>query len=329
MIKVAVDAMGGDFSFTPIVSGVVKALKEKDNFSVILVGDEEKIRNQIPQELSNRVEYLHTTDVFDMDENSTDVLKRKDSSIYKAVELVRNHEANAVVSAGHSGATMSLATLRIGRVKGVLRPAIATLMPTFNGRVLVLDVGANVDCEEENLLQFAIMGEAYAKEVMNIKNPKIALLSNGEEDCKGNKLTKDTHKLLREHLSNFIGNVEGGQIFAGECDVVVCDGFTGNILLKTAEGAVGIFAKLLKSEIKKSSLAKVGYMLSKGAFDALKQHLDYDQYGGAPLLGVDGCTIISHGKSNEEAIKNAIFQALKFANSNVNKVIEDEIKSLH
>ncbi|MBT0882739.1 phosphate acyltransferase PlsX [Campylobacter sp. RM12640] len=329
MIKVAVDAMGGDFSFPPIISGVIKALKEKDNFSVILVGDEEKIKSQIPSELSNRVEFVHTTDVFDMDENSTDVLKRKDSSIYKAVELVRNHEANAVVSAGHSGATMSLATLRIGRVKGVLRPAIATLMPTFNGRVLVLDVGANVDCEEENLLQFAIMGEAYAKEVMNIKNPKIALLSNGEEDCKGNKLTKDTHKLLREHLSNFMGNVEGGHIFAGECDVVVCDGFTGNILLKTAEGAVGIFAKLLKNEIKKSSLSKLGYMLSKGAFNALKQHLDYDQYGGAPLLGIDGCAIISHGKSNEEAIKNAIFQALKFANSNVNKVIEDEIKSLH
>lgn len=329
MIKVAVDAMGGDFSFPPIISGVIKALKEKDNFSVILVGDEEKIKSQIPSELSNRVEFVHTTDVFDMDENSTDVLKRKDSSIYKAVELVRNHEANAVVSAGHSGATMSLATLRIGRVKGVLRPAIATLMPTFNGRVLVLDVGANVDCEEENLLQFAIMGEAYAKEVMNIKNPKIALLSNGEEDCKGNKLTKDTHKLLREHLSNFIGNVEGGHIFAGECDVVVCDGFTGNILLKTAEGAVGIFAKLLKNEIKKSSLSKLGYMLSKGAFNALKQHLDYDQYGGAPLLGIDRCAIISHGKSNEEAIKNAIFQALKFANSNVNKVIEDEIKSLH
>lgn len=329
MIKVAVDAMGGDFSFPPIISGVIKALKEKDNFSVILIGDEEKIKSQIPSELSNRVAFVHTTDVFDMDENSTDVLKRKDSSIYKAVELVRNHEANAVVSAGHSGATMSLATLRIGRVKGVLRPAIATLMPTFNGRVLVLDVGANVDCEEENLLQFAIMGEAYAKEVMNIKNPKIALLSNGEEDCKGNKLTKDTHKLLREHLSNFMGNVEGGHIFAGECDVVVCDGFTGNILLKTAEGAVGIFAKLLKNEIKKSSLSKLGYMLSKGAFNALKQHLDYDQYGGAPLLGIDGCAIISHGKSNEEAIKNAIFQALKFANSNVNKVIEDEIKSLH
>lgn len=329
MIKVAVDAMGGDFSFTPIISGVIKALREKDNFSVILVGDESKFLNQIPQDLSNRVEYLHASDVFDMKENSTDVLKRKDSSIYKAVELVRNHEANAVVSAGHSGATMSLATLKIGRVKGVLRPAIATLMPTYTGRVLVLDVGANVDCEEENLLQFAIMGEAYAKEVMNIQNPRIALLSNGEEDCKGNKLTKDTHKLLREHLSNFVGNVEGGHIFAGECDVVVCDGFTGNILLKTAEGAVGIFAKLLKNEIQKSSLAKLGYVLSKGAFGALKQHLDYDQYGGAPLLGVDGCAIISHGKSNEEAIKNAIFQALKFANSNVNKVIEDEIKSLH
>lgn len=329
MIKVAVDAMGGDFSFTPIVSGVVKALEEKDNFSVILVGDEEKIRNQIPQELSNRVEYLHTTDVFDMDENSTDVLKRKDSSIYKAVELVKNNEASAVVSAGHSGATMSLATLKIGRVKGVLRPAIATLMPTVSGRVLVLDVGANVDCESENLLQFAIMGEAYAKEVMKVKNPRIALLSNGEEDCKGNKLTKETHKLLKDNLTNFIGNVEGGHIFDGECDVVVCDGFTGNILLKTAEGAVSIFAKLLKGEIKKRNVAKFGYVLSKGAFNALKEHLDYDQYGGAPLLGVNACTIISHGKSNSEAIKNAIFQALKFANSNVNKVIEDEIKSLH
>ncbi|WP_267525055.1 phosphate acyltransferase PlsX [Campylobacter sp. MG1] len=329
MIKIAIDAMGGDFSYTPIIEGAISALREKSDFIAILVGDENCIRKLIPDDLLHRVEFVNTLDVFEMKENSTDVLKRKDSSIYKAVELVKNGEANAVVSAGHSGATMSLATLKIGRVKGVLRPAIATLMPTINGRVLVLDVGANVDCEEENLLQFAIMGEAYAKEVMNIKNPKIALLSNGEEDCKGNKLTKDTHKLLREHLSNFIGNVEGGHIFAGECDVVVCDGFTGNILLKTAEGAVSIFAKLLKDEIKKRNVAKFGYVLSKGAFNALKEHLDYDQYGGAPLLGVNACTIISHGKSNAEAIKNAIFQALKFANSNVNKVIEDEIKSLH
>lgn len=320
--------MGGDFSFTPIVAGVINALKEKDNFSVILVGDESQIKNSIPSELLNRVEFLHTNDVFKMEENSTDVFKRKDSTIYKAVELVKNGLAQAVVSAGHSGATMSLATLKVGRVKGVQRPAIATLMPTYTGRVLVLDVGANVDCEEENLVQFAIMGESYAKEIMKIDKPKIALLSNGEEDCKGNKLTKETHKLLKSKLDNFIGNVEGGQIFEGYCDVVVCDGFSGNILLKTAEGAVSIFAKLLKDEISKSNKAKIGYLLSKGAFSALKEHIDYDKYGGAPLLGVDGCVIISHGKSNEEAIKNAIFQALNFANSNVNKVIEDEIKSL-
>lgn len=329
MIKVAVDAMGGDFSYTPIVKGVVKALKEKDNFSVILVGDESKIRNEIPKDLLSRVEFVHTIDVFDMEENSTDVLKRKESSIYKAVELVKENKAQAVVSAGHSGATMSLATLRIGRIKGILRPAIATLMPTLTGRVLVLDVGANVDCEEENLLQFAIMGEAYAREVMKIKKPRVALLSNGEEDCKGNKLTKETHKLLKTHVDNFVGNVEGGHIFSGDCDVVVCDGFTGNILLKTAEGAVSIFAKLLKSEIEKSNKAKLGYLLSKNAFVGLKKHLDYDQYGGAPLLGIDGCAIISHGKSNEEAVKNAIFQALNFSNSNIKKVIEDEIKSLY
>lgn len=329
MIKIAIDAMGGDFSFTPIIGGVINALKEKSNFSVILVGDEELYKNLIPNNLLERVEFLHTTDVFKMEENSTDVLRRKESSIYKAVELVKNNEAKAVVSAGHSGATMSLATLKIGRIDGVTRPAIATLMPTCNGRVLVLDVGANVDCDSDNLLQFAIMGDAYAKGMMHIKEPRIALLSNGEEDCKGNKLTKETHKLLKENLPNFIGNVEGGQIFAGECDVVVCDGFTGNILLKTAEGAVSIFAKLLKDEIKKSSMAKLGYVLSKNAFNALKEHLDYDKYGGAPLLGVNGCAIVSHGKSNEEAIKNAIFQALNFVNSSVNKEIEDEIKSLH
>ncbi|MBZ7986780.1 phosphate acyltransferase PlsX [Campylobacter canadensis] len=328
MIRVAVDAMGGDFSYPPILQGCIDALKEKKDFSIILVGDEEALRKGIPSNLLDRISFVDTKDVFLMEENSTDVLKRKESSIYKAVELVRNKQADAVVSAGHSGATMSLATIRLGRVKGVDRPAIATLMPSVTGRILVLDVGANVDCESENLLQFAIMGEAYAKEVMGIKEPKIGLLSNGEEDCKGNKLTKESHKLLK-NMKNFVGNIEGGHIFSGECDVVVCDGFTGNILLKTAEGTVGIFTKLLRSEISQSNFAKLGYILSKKAFKSLKRHLDYDQYGGAPLLGVNQCTIISHGKSNEIAIKNAIFQALKFAKSNINENIENEIKSMY
>lgn len=323
MTSIAIDAMGGDFGEKPIIEGVIQALREKE-FNAILVGDPKKLKALIPQDLNQFINYEEAYDVFAMDENSTEALKRKDSTIYKAIELVKNQKAQAVVSAGHSGATMSLATLRLGRLANIARPAIATLMPNIHSRTLVLDVGANVDCKSEHLFQFAIMGEAYAKEILNIKKPRIALLSNGEEECKGNELTKETHQLLKQ-LPNFIGNAEGKDIFNGSIDVLVCDGFNGNILLKTGEGVASVITKLLKQEIQKSFFAKLGYLLAKPAFKELKTHIDYEEYGGAPLLGVKECVIISHGKSGPKAIKNAIFQALNFSQSNINSTIEKEL----
>lgn len=219
---------------------------------------------------------------------------------------------------------MSLATLRIGRINNVLRPAIATLMPSVTGKTLVLDVGANTDCKSEYLFQFAIMGEAYAKEVMKIAKPRVALLSNGEEESKGNELTKEAHALLKK-MPNFIGNGEGRDIFNGEVDVLVCDGFSGNLVLKATEGAVTAVFDLLKKHIKSSFVAMLGVLFLKPVFRKLKKHIDWQEYGGAPLLGINGCVIISHGKSDGRAIKNAIFQALNFSESKINQIIESEL----
>jgi glycerol-3-phosphate acyltransferase PlsX len=223
---------------------------------------------------------------------------------------------------------MSISTLRIGRLKGVARPAIAAIMPTDNGgRTLVLDVGANVDSEAEHLLQFAIMGKAYATDILDVDNPRIGLIANGEEKSKGNRITKETYALLEKLEDfNFIGNVEGNDIFKGTVDVVVCDGFVGNVLLKASEGVASATSKLLKSNIKSSLTSILGAVLMKKAFKGLKKDMDYAEYGGAPLVGVNGCSIVSHGKSNEKAIKNAILQAIKFVESGVNKDILEHLE---
>ena len=324
MIRIAIDAMGGDFGADPIISGVIDALKETE-FKAVLVGDSNVIKPLIPQSYLKNIEFSDASEVISMADGATDALKRKDSTIYKAIELLKNKEVDAVVSAGHSGATMSLATLRIGRLKNISRPAIATLMPNSKeSATLVLDVGANVDCRSEHLFQFAIMGEAYAKEILGRKEPKVGLLSNGEEESKGNEVSKEAFKLV-SRLDSFVGNAEGNQIFDGSIDVMVCDGFMGNILLKTSEGVADAIGKIIKKQIKKSPLAIAGSVLMRKVFKTLKKQVSYDEYGGAPLLGVNGCVIISHGKSNSKAIKNAIFQAIKFANSNINKVIEEEL----
>lgn len=323
MISIAIDTMGGDYGEKPIIEGLVQALREKP-FNAVLVGRRALLEPQIPQDLREFVSYEEASDVFRMEESATDALKHKESTIYKAIELVRDKKVQAIVSAGHSGATMSLATLRIGRIDNVLRPAIATLMPSVTGKTLVLDVGANTDCKSEYLFQFAIMGEAYAKEVMKIAKPRVALLSNGEEESKGNELTKEAHALLKK-MPNFIGNGEGRDIFNGEVDVLVCDGFSGNLVLKATEGAVTAVFDLLKKHIKSSFVAMLGVLFLKPVFRKLKKHIDWQEYGGAPLLGINGCVIISHGKSDGRAIKNAIFQALNFSESKINQIIESEL----
>ena len=319
--------MGGDFGPAPIVEGVLQALNEA-SFEAILVGKRAEIEPLVPKGLESRISYEEASDVFDMDEMATDALKRKDSSIYKAIELVRNGSADAVVSAGHSGATMSLATLRIGRLDGVSRPPIATLMPTIirGKKTLVLDVGANVDCKPEHLFEFAVMSEAYAQQILHTQKPKISLLSNGEEDCKGNETSKAAFELLKK-MDNFVGNAEGNQVFDGSVDIIVCDGFVGNILLKTAEGVSGAISKIIKRNVKESAIAMIGAVLLNRVFKKLKNDVDYDEYGGAPLLGVKKCTIISHGKSSPKAIKNAIFQSIKFSKSNINEQIISKLES--
>jgi glycerol-3-phosphate acyltransferase PlsX len=325
MIKIAIDAMGGDFGPAPIIEGLVRALKKDRHFEAIAVGKKSEIQPLIPTKFDNRVTIVDTDDVISMTDHATDALKRKQSTAYIAIELVRNGEADAYVSAGHSGASMSLATLRIGRIKGVTRPAIATLMPTSDvHNTLVLDVGANVDCDANNLFEFAIMGQVYAEDVLNVDDPLVGLLSNGEEESKGNEVTKEAFSMLTS-VHNFAGNVEGNDIFKGTVDVVVCDGFIGNIMLKSAEGIAETIGKIIKDNLKRSLISITGAVLMRKVFKKLKLRVDYAEYGGAPLIGVKSPVIIAHGKSNAKAMQNAIFQAIHAADSNLNSDIEEKL----
>jgi glycerol-3-phosphate acyltransferase PlsX len=327
MLKIAIDAMGGDFGPEPIIDGLIAALRNNTKFTAIAVGNKEELLKLIPNEYLKRIEIHHCDDVISMTDHATDALKRKESSIYQAIELVKNGDADAVVSAGHSGASMSLATLRIGRIKGVSRPAIATLMPTSETQhTLVLDVGANVDCDEKNLFEFAVMGQVYAQDVLKLDDPIIGLLSNGEEESKGNEVTKAAHQLLsNSSIKNFAGNVEGNDIFNGSVDVVVCDGFMGNILLKTAEGVADTIGQILKKNLKRSLISIAGAVLMRKVFKSLKVKVDYAEVGGAPLLGVKAPVIVAHGKSNPKAIKNAINQAISAASSRLEQDIETKL----
>ena len=325
LVTIAIDAMGGDYGPKPIVEGLIQALYEK-KFNAILVGNKEKILQYLPTSFRDKVAIHHCEDVINMHESASVALKRKDSSIYQAVELVRNKEADAVVSAGHSGATMAVSISRIGRLNNVKRPPLATLMPNIKlEHSLLLDVGIVVDATPQNLFEFAIMGKVYAKEVMGVSSPKIGLLSNGEEDSKGNELTKEAFKLLQK-LDGFVGNVEGRDIFNGDVNVIVTDGFTGNVVLKTSEGVAKTITDFMRQEIEKSFSAKIGALFMKRkVFKRLRKRIDYAEYGGAPLLGIKGCSIVSHGSSNAKAIKNAIFQAIKFAHLDISHKIEETL----
>ena len=327
MVKIAIDAMGGDFGPEPIVKGTIAALKEK-KFDAILVGNRDEILSLLPKGYKDKVSIVEASDVIDMSDAATDALKRKESSIFKAVDLVRSKEADGVVSAGHSGATMTLATLRLGRLKGVSRPALVTLMPAKSDtRTVLLDVGANVDCKAEHLREFAVMGDYYARDMLRIAQPSIGLLANGEEESKGNEVTKDAYKLLKDY-EGFKGNVEGADIFNGSTDVVVCDGFIGNLVLKTSEGVASTISFFIKDYIRKSPIAITGALLMKRVFKLLKKEIDYAEIGGAPLIGIKGCAIVSHGKSNAKAIKNAIFQAIRYVDTGVNEHIEARLEQI-
>jgi glycerol-3-phosphate acyltransferase PlsX len=328
-MKIAVDAMGGDNAPHAVVAGAVQAAKEYGT-GIILVGIEELIQTELKKHHQAKtlpLEIRNATQVVDMLDSPATVFRRKkDSSIRVANELVKSGDAVAVISAGHTGAAMATSLFILGPLEGVERPAIATFMPTMKETCIVLDVGANVDCKPNHLLQFAIMGEVYAKYLLKNPNPRVGLLSIGEEETKGNELTKEAFKLLTETSLNFIGNVEGRDVMGGKADVVVCDGFIGNVVLKLSEAVAETIGLMIRENIGDNLIRKLGYFMMRPAFRALKRRIDYAEYGGAPLVGINGISIISHGRSSDRAIKNAIRVATKLAKSEVNKHIQEDIE---
>jgi phosphate acyltransferase len=331
MIKIAVDAMGGDHSPQVEVDGAVQAASEF-NVPIALVGQEPRLRELLAAHDTNglTLEIVHASEVVTMEDSAAAAVRRKkDSSIRVAEQLLRDGAVSGVVSAGNTGAVMATAKLIAGTLPVVDRPALSTVLPTQKGKpAILLDVGANVDCKAHHLEQFAIMGDIYSRTIYGIRRPRIGLLSIGEEDSKGNELTKEVFKSLKRAPINFIGNVEGRDIFKGDVDVIVCDGFTGNVALKLSEGLIETFTAMLGQELQKTLSAKVGYIFAQNAFRQFKRRLDYSEYGGAPLLGIKGITIVCHGRSNANAIKNAIRVAHEFCKHNVNAVIEAEFTKL-
>lgn len=334
MRRIAVEAMGSDRAPGPEVEGAILAVKEQ-LAEVVLVGP----RDLLQRELAERgvgelgIETVHATEVVSMEDAAAKAFRRKrDSSIRVAARLVREGKVDGLVSAGNTGAVMTTAKIVLGALQGVDRPALAAVMPNSKGAAtVVLDVGANVDCEPRNLEQFAIMGEVYYRVMFGVERPRVGLLSNGQEDHKGNELTRMTHARLNELSLNYIGYVEGRDLLSSRVDVIVSDGFTGNVVLKTSEGVAEVLAGMLKEALSSTLSAKAGSMLARRALRSFKRRVDYSEYGGAPLLGVRGVSIICHGGSNANAIKNAIRVAADFAEGRVNEKIERELAaaSLH
>ncbi len=331
-MNVALDAMGGDFAPQIPVMGAVQAVKEF-GINVTLVGKAEEIEKELNKYSfpKDRIKVVHAENAVSMEEQPSKAVKIKNSSIKVGLELVKSGECDAFVSAGNTGAIMAISLFTAGRINGVERPAISTILPNLKGHTFLLDVGANVDCKPLHLLQFAVMGSAYAKYVLGDENPRVGLLNIGEEAGKGNEVTKEAYKLLAEAKGkglNFVGNAEGRDIYSGKFDVIVCDGFVGNVALKLSESLAKILAKILKEEIEKHFISKIGSITLKPAIKGFRRRIDYAEWGGAPLLGVKVPVIISHGSSNAKAIKNAIKTATQFVKSELNKRIEEEIGKL-
>jgi phosphate acyltransferase len=338
-IDIVVDAMGSDKAPDVEIRGAILACQHYD-VRVHLVGPEEILRPALDRALSVQrflmatdpaIEIVHATEWISMEDKAAQAVRSKrDSSMRVGLRMVREGTASGFFTAGNTGAAMATAKMVLGMLAGVHRPALATILPTVTGSPsLLLDVGANVDSDPDNLVQFAVMGHMYARNVLGIANPRVGLLSIGEEDSKGNGLTRDTLPLLRALVGiDFIGNVEGRDLFNGRTDVTVCDGFVGNVALKSVEGAASLFRVLLRESLKSTVTSQVGALLSRKAFNNFKKRLDYSEYGGAPLLGVRGVCIVGHGSSNERAVMNGIRVAAEFAQAEVNSGIAAALVSL-
>lgn len=331
-MKIALDAMGGDFAPERIVTGAVEAAAAASGgCEIVLVGDSGLLKEQFGRSIQGLpIEIVHAAEVITMGETPAVALRRKkESSIGVAMELQRTGEVDAVVSAGNTGAAMGSALLTLGRLKGVSRPAIASLFPSTRGATLVLDVGANTEVTVRNLMEFAVMGSLAAERVFDVAEPMVGLLSIGEEGSKGTGMVVEAHRELRGSGLNFIGNVEGQDILTGAADVIVCDGFTGNIVLKFTEGITSFLTAGVRRGLSKSPLAYVGALLMTPVLDEIKKDLDYEEYGGAPLLGIEGVVIICHGGSSAKAIRNAVFIARRMAEEKLNDHIQARLDEIH
>lgn len=325
-VVIALDAMGGDHAPRVVVEGAIAAAKDWGH-RLLLVGRHDEVARELAAAggiASDRLSIVDAADVIEMHESPVVALRqKKHSSIRVACHLVREGEAHGMISAGNTGAVMVTAKVVMGTLHGIERPAVMAVLPNLKGRSVWLDVGANVQPRAEHLVQFAIMGQIYSREILAVANPRVGILSVGEEDSKGNSITKEVLGLLRETAMNVIGNVEGRDIFNGNADVIVSDGFTGNVSLKAIESVAEMLAVLLRQEISSSIPSKLGYLLSRGAFQRFRKRIDYAEYGGMPLLGVKGSAIICHGRSSAKAIKNAVRAAAEMIESRVNDRIQD------
>ncbi len=326
-MRIVVDAMGGDHAPAIVVDGAVQAARDL-GLEIVLVGQRPAMEAELAKHdwAGLPLTLRHASGVIAMDEHNpaAAVKAQRDSSMVVGMEIVKAHEGDAFVTAGHSGAALAAALFRLGRIRGIRRPALSTIFPsqTPQGHCFILDIGANVECKPEYLLQFAMMGSVYAERVLDVPYPRVAIVSNGEEEGKGNQLVQDTVPLLKASTLNFVGNAEGKDIPRGIADVVVTDGFTGNVIIKLSEGVSKLLMEIIKEEITSSNVSKVGGLLARPAFDAVRRRLDYREYGGAPLLGIDGVVIVGHGRSDAWAMRNAI----RMAAQTVENGILDAIK---
>src|SRR5918997_2401899 len=329
-MKIALDAMGGDFGPPNLVAGAVMALQAYSRIEQLyLVGDSAKIEAELQKHTCNdsRVEIVHSTQVVEMaDKPVESVRRKKDSSISRAVDLVKHGKADAVVSAGHTGAAVASTTIKLRTLPGVERPGIASVIPTESNLFVLIDAGANVDAKPMHLLQYGIMGSVYSRHVLGFDNPCVGLMSIGGEDAKGTDFTKEVFKMLKESQLNFRGNIEGHDLFAHPAEVVVCDGFVGNVILKTCEAVGDAIFKWLKHALVKSKVRMAGAYLAQSAFKTIRKKVNYEEYGGSPLLGVNGICIIAHGSSTPLAIKNALRVAAESIEHEVNPHIVEEVR---